>query len=34
MLGVILNQSEEVLDESHYNYGYYNYRRTAEDAAS
>lgn len=34
MLGVILNQSEEVLDESHYNYGYYNYRRMAEDAAS
>lgn len=23
MLGVILNQSEDVLDESHYNYGYY-----------
>ena len=24
MLGVVLNQSEDVLDESHYNYGYYN----------
>jgi protein-tyrosine kinase len=23
MMGVILNQSEEVLDETHYNYGYY-----------
>lgn len=23
MLGVVLNQSEDVLDESHYNYGYY-----------
>lgn len=23
MMGVILNQSEDVLDESHYNYGYY-----------
>ena len=33
MLGVILNQSEDVLDESEYNYGYYNYRRVAEDAA-
>lgn len=26
MLGVVLNQSEDVLDESHYNYGYYNYK--------
>lgn len=26
MLGVILNQSEDVLDESHYNYGYYKKR--------
>ncbi len=24
MLGVVLNQSEDVMDESHYNYGYYN----------
>lgn len=24
MMGVVLNQSEDVLDESHYNYGYYN----------
>ena len=24
MLGVVLNQSDDVLDESHYNYGYYN----------
>lgn len=24
MLGVVLNQSEDVLDESHYNYGYYH----------
>jgi capsular exopolysaccharide synthesis family protein len=27
MLGVVLNQSEDVLDESHYNYGYYNTNR-------
>ena len=27
MLGVILNQSEDVMDESHYNYGFYNYDR-------
>ncbi len=27
MLGVVLNQSEDVLAESHYNYGYYNYKR-------
>jgi capsular exopolysaccharide synthesis family protein len=27
MLGVVLNQSEDVLDESHYNYGYYNASR-------
>lgn len=26
MLGVVLNQSEDVLDESHYNYGYYQRR--------
>jgi capsular exopolysaccharide synthesis family protein len=30
MLGVVLNQSEDVLDESHYNYGYYNYKRLNE----
>jgi capsular exopolysaccharide synthesis family protein len=29
-LGVVLNQSEQVMDESHYNYGYYNYRRINE----
>lgn len=27
MLGVVLNQSEDVLEESHYNYGYYNSAR-------
>lgn len=27
MMGVILNQSEDVMSESHYNYGYYNRRR-------
>ncbi len=27
MLGVVLNQSEDVLDESQYNYGYYNPNR-------
>jgi len=30
LLGVVLNQSEDVLDESHYNYGYYNYKRLNE----
>lgn len=30
MLGVVLNQSEDVMEESHYNYGYYNYRRLNE----
>ncbi|MFN2500632.1 MAG: CpsD/CapB family tyrosine-protein kinase [Pyrinomonadaceae bacterium] len=30
MLGVVLNQSEEVMDDSHYNYGYYNYKRLNE----
>ncbi len=30
LLGVVLNQSDEVLDESHYNYGYYNYKRLGE----
>jgi len=27
LLGVVLNQSEDVMEESHYNYGYYNYKR-------
>jgi capsular exopolysaccharide synthesis family protein len=27
MLGVVLNQSEDVLDETHYNYGYYDIAR-------
>ncbi len=27
MLGVVLNESEDVLDETHYNYGYYNANR-------
>ncbi len=27
MLGIVLNQSEDVLDESNYNYGYYNTNR-------
>lgn len=30
LLGVVLNQSEDVMDESHYNYGYYNYKRINE----
>lgn len=30
LLGVVLNQSEDVLEESHYNYGYYNYKRLNE----
>lgn len=34
LLGVVLNQSEDVLDESHYNYGYYNYRRLGESIGS
>lgn len=29
-LGVVLNQSEQIMDESHYNYGYYNYKRIPE----
>jgi len=33
MLGVVLNQSDDVMDESHYNYGYYNYRRLADSTA-
>jgi capsular exopolysaccharide synthesis family protein len=32
LLGVVLNQSEDVLDESHYNYGAYNYKRLGESA--
>jgi capsular exopolysaccharide synthesis family protein len=31
MLGVVLNQSPDVMDESHYNYGYYNYRQLNEN---
>ncbi|MEO7658163.1 MAG: CpsD/CapB family tyrosine-protein kinase [Pyrinomonadaceae bacterium] len=34
LLGVVLNQSEDILDESHYNYGYYNYRRLGEAVGS
>ncbi len=30
MLGVVLNESEDVLEESHYSYGYYNYRKLNE----
>lgn len=30
LLGVVLNQSEDVMQESHYNYGYYNYKRLNE----
>lgn len=30
LLGVVLNQGEAVMDESHYNYGYYNYKRLNE----
>ena len=33
MLGVVLNQSNEVMQESHYNYGYYNYKRLNESLA-
>lgn len=33
MLGVVLNQSEDVMEESHYNYGYYNYRRLNENVS-
>ena len=29
-LGVVLNQSEQQMEESHYHYGYYNYRRLNE----
>lgn len=30
LLGVVLNQSEDVMEESQYNYGYYNYKRLNE----
>ena len=30
LLGVVLNQSEDILEESHYSYGYYNYRKLNE----
>ena len=30
LLGVVLNQSEDVLDETQYGYGYYNYKRINE----
>jgi len=30
LLGVVLNQAKAVMDESHYNYGYYNYKRLNE----
>jgi len=33
LLGVVLNQSEDVLEESHYNYGYYNYKRLGESVS-
>jgi capsular exopolysaccharide synthesis family protein len=29
-LGVVLNQSDDVMAETHYNYGYYNYKRLNE----
>ena len=32
LLGVVLNQSEDVLEETHYHYGYYNYKRLNETA--
>jgi len=34
-LGVVLNQSEDVMDETHYHYGYYNYnyRKLTEGTA-
>ncbi len=31
MLGVVLNQSEDVLDETHYNYGYYGSNRQSKE---
>ena len=31
MLGVVLNQSEDVLDETHYNYGYYGNNRQPKE---
>jgi capsular exopolysaccharide synthesis family protein len=32
-LGVVLNQSEDVMAESHYSYGYYNYRKLNDASA-
>lgn len=32
-LGVVLNQSDDVMAETHYNYGYYNYRKLGEASA-
>ncbi|HTH51603.1 MAG TPA: CpsD/CapB family tyrosine-protein kinase, partial [Pyrinomonadaceae bacterium] len=32
-LGVVLNQSEDIMAESHYSYGYYNYRRLNDASA-
>lgn len=32
-LGVVLNQSEDVMAESHYSYGYYNYRKLGDAPA-
>ena len=32
-LGVVLNQSEDILAESHYSYGYYNYRKLNDASA-
>jgi capsular exopolysaccharide synthesis family protein len=34
MLGVVLNQSEDVMAETQYNYGYYNYKRLSEGGSS
>jgi capsular exopolysaccharide synthesis family protein len=31
MLGVVLNQSEDIMDESHYNYGSYSYNGKAKE---
>ncbi len=33
ILGVVLNQSDDVMPETHYNYGYYNYKRLGESPA-
>ncbi len=34
MMGVVLNHSEDVLEETHYNYGYYNYNRLSESVGN